>query len=278
MGRVLRRVAVEGAWQEGGVVTSALGLEDKVVVITGGSQGVGRGCAMQFARAGAHVAVAARGTVQAEEVAVSVRSLGRQALTIQADVTRDADIARVVSETLDRFGRLDVAINNVGGRRGEPEGTLLESGPEYWRKTLELNLYTTLACSQAFARAMIKSQSGGVIINIGSVAGFRASPGLAPYGAGKAGLVQLTKTLALELAPHAIRVAAVAPGMVDTESLREYLSEQDLAERSKRIPAGRIATPEDIGKVVVLMASDLGSWIYGQTLIADGGESLSQAE
>jgi len=113
-------------------------------------------------------------------------------------------------------------------------------------------------------------------VNVGSVAGYKASPGLAPYGAATAARVQLTKTLALELAPHGIRVTAVAPGMADTESLREFLSDEDLAVRAKRIPAGRIAAPEDIGKVVVLLASDLAGWVYGRTLIADGGELLSQ--
>jgi len=204
-----------------------------------------------------------------------VRELGREAHAIQADATRDEDIARAVAETLARFGRIDVAVNNVGGRRGEPEGKLLESGPDYWRETLELNLYSVLACSQAFARTMIERQSPGVIVNIGSVAGFKASPGLAPYGAAKAGLVQLTKTLALELAPHHIRVNAVAPGMVDTESLREYLDDAALRERAKQIPAARIAQPEDIGRVVVLLASGLAGWVTGQTLIADGGELLA---
>jgi NAD(P)-dependent dehydrogenase (short-subunit alcohol dehydrogenase family) len=122
---------------------------------------------------------------------------------------------------------------------------------------------------------MIERESPGVIVNIGSVAGFKASPGLAPYGAAKAALVQLTKTLGLELAPQRIRVNAVAPGMVDTDSLREYLDEAALAERAQQVPARRIAKPEDIGKVVVLMASDLASWVTGQTLVADGGELLA---
>jgi len=256
-------------------MASALGLEDKIVVVTGASQGVGHGCATEFARAGADVAVIARGLERAEAAANDVRALGRQAHAIQADVTRDEDIARAVSEVLDRFGRIDVIVNNVGGRRGEPEGTLLDSGPEYWRQTIELNLYSVLACSKAVARTMIDRSLPGVIINIGSVAGFKATPGLAPYGAGKAALAQLTKTLGVELAPHRIRVNSVAPGMVDTDSLREFLDDAALAERARQVPAGRIAKPEDIGKVVVLLASDMAGWVTGQTLIADGGEILA---
>lgn len=253
---------------------SGLGLEGRVVLITGGSQGVGHGCALEFARAGARVAVVARGPERAAAVAESIRARGGSALAIQGDVTREDDPARAVDETVAHFGGLDILVNNVGGRSGEPEGRLLDAGPDHWRRTLELNLCTVLACSQAFARAQIAREANGAIVNVGSVAGFKASPGLAPYGAAKAGLVQLTKTLALELAPHRIRVNAVAPGMVDTDSLRAYLDEAALAERAQQIPAGRIAKPEDIGRVVVLLASDLAAWVTGQTLIADGGELL----
>lgn len=256
-------------------MASALGLVDKVALVTGGSQGVGQGCAMELARAGAHVAVVARGVERAERVAESVRALGRKAHAIRADVTQGEDVTRAVAEAVDRFGGVDVLVNNVGGRRGEPEGKLLDSGPESWRETLDVNLYPVFACSQAFTRQAIERDRSGVIVNVGSVAGFKASPGLAPYGAAKAALVQLTKTLALELAPHGIRVNAVAPGMVDTESLRAYLDEAALGERAKQLPAGRIALPEDVGKVVVLLASDLAAWVTGQTLIADGGELLA---
>ena len=253
---------------------SMLGLKDKVVVITGASQGVGRGCAVQFARAGARVAVVARGLERAEEAAAEVRGLGVDALAIQADVTVQQDVDRMVAETLERFGQIDVAINNVGGRRGKPEGSLLESGPDYWRQTLELNLLTVLTCTRAFADAMISGGHGGVVVNVASVAGYKASPNLAPYGASKAGLVQLTKTLALELASHQIRVVGLSPGMVDTDSLREFMDDSMLAARGRSVPAGRVAMPDDLGKAAVLLASDLAGWVYGDTLVCDGGEIL----
>ena len=255
---------------------SILGLENKVVVVTGSSQGVGLGCARQFAIAGADVVLVARRGEPLKAAAEEIRALGRQVLTVTADVTREADIETMVESSMERFGRIDVAVNNVGGRRGKPEGGLLDSGAEYWRKTLDVNLMTVLTCSQAFARAMISKQTPGVIVNVASVAGYKASPNLAPYGAAKAGLVQLTKTLAVELAPHDIRVTGVAPGATDTDSLREWLDDEAIAERGKHMPAGRIGTPDDLGRVVVMLASNLGAWVYGSTLIADGGELVAE--
>lgn len=255
---------------------SILGLQDKVVVVTGSSQGVGLGCARQFARVGTDVVLVGRREKPLETAAEELRGLGREVLTVQADVTVDADIERMVDAAMERFGRIDVAVNNVGGRRGKPEGALLDSGPEYWRKTLDVNLYSVLACTQAFARAMISTGTSGSIVNVASVTGYKATPRLAPYGAAKAGLIQLTKTLALELAPHGIRVTGVAPGMVDTDSLREFLDDAAIAERAQHLPAGRVGMPDDLGRAVVMMASDLGSWVYGSTLIADGGELIAE--
>jgi NAD(P)-dependent dehydrogenase (short-subunit alcohol dehydrogenase family) len=254
---------------------SVLGLENKVVVVTGSSQGVGLGCARQFARVGAHVVLVGRRSDRLEAAAREIRELGREVLAVTGDVTLDEDIENLVSAAMERFNRIDVWVNNVGGRQGKPDGAFLESGPEYWRQTLDLNLQSVLACTQAFARTAISTGTPGTVVNIASVAAYKASPHLAPYGAAKAALIQLTKTLALELAPHGIRVMGVAPGMVDTDSLREWLDDEALAARAKRLPAGRIATPDDLGRVVVMMASDLGAWVYGSTLVADGGELIA---
>ena len=254
--------------------SSVLGLEGKVAVVTGASQGVGLGCARQLARAGADVVITARRAAPLEQAAEALRRSGREVLAVVGDAEDPGDVAKLVEATRRRFGRADVLVNNVGGRRGEPEGTLLESGPDYWRGTLERSLISVLTCTQAFARLMLETKRPGVVVNVASVGAYRASPRLVPYGAAKAGLIQATRTLARELAPHGIRVCGVAPGMVDTDSLRAWLDAEQLAERGRRLPAGRIGTPDDIGRVVLMLASDLGAWIYGATLVADGGELL----
>jgi 3-oxoacyl-[acyl-carrier protein] reductase len=219
--------------------------------------------------------VVARGLERAEAVAEEVRGLGREALALQADVTVKTEMDSVVASTLERFGRVDVGINNVGGRAGKPEGLLLDSSPDYWHRTTELSLYSAFYGCHAFARAMVDRGTRGVILNIASTTAYKANPALAPYAAAKAGVIQLTKSLARELAPHGIRVAGIAPGMVNTDSLREFMSPEMIEERGQSVPAGRIAGPDDLGKVAVLMASDLAGWVYGQTLIADGGETLA---
>jgi 2-deoxy-D-gluconate 3-dehydrogenase len=253
---------------------SILGLEGKVAIITGASQGVGLGCARQFVKVGADVVITGRRAEPLERAAAALRSFGREVVTVVGDAEDPTDVAEVIEATRKRFGHADILVNNVGGRRGKPEGSLLDSGPDYWRGTLERNLVSVFTCTQAFARFLIETKRPGVVINVASVAAFHASPRLAPYGASKAGLVQATSTLALELAPHGIRVCGVAPGMVDTDSLREWLDDEKIAARGRRLPAGRIGLPDDLGKAVLMMASDLGGWIYGATLVADGGELL----
>ena len=187
--------------------------------------------------------------------------------------------------TLERFGRLDVGVNNAGRTARPPAGsatpifhepTSLEAGLDYWNDMLEVGLTSVFLGSRGFARAMAEREIRGSIINVSGHAGMRASVGLAPYGAAKAGVIHLTKTLGAELAPHGIRVNSVAPGATDTRALRGYFStEERRARAAAAIPMGRIGTPEDIAKVVVLLASDLAGWVTGQTLSADGGQSIA---
>jgi 3-oxoacyl-[acyl-carrier protein] reductase len=266
---------------------SQLGLEEKVAVITGSANGIGRASALELARAGTHVVVSdlTGERAESEKVADQVRSLGGEALVVDADVSRERDVESLVQQALERFGRIDVGVNNAG-RTGRPpagEGarrfhspTSLEAGLDYWNEMLEVGLTSVYLGSRAFARSMVEREIRGSIINISGHAGMRASVGLAPYGAAKAGVIHLTKTLGAELAPHGIRVNSVAPGATDTRALRGYFATPERRARAAAgVPMGRIGTPEDIAKVVVLLASDLAGWVTGQTLSADGGQSIA---
>jgi len=267
---------------------SMLGLEDKVAVITGAANGIGRACALQFARAGADVVIAdlEGERSSAERVAEEVRAAGREAEVVVADVCREEDVERMVEAALARFGRIDAGVNNAawaGGKAPSVTGkplfhppSSLEVGLPHWNAMLELSLTSVYLCSRAFARAMVEREIRGSIVSISGHAGMRASVGLAPYGAAKAGVIHLTKTLGAELAHHGIRVNCVAPGATDTRAMRDYYTtpeRRDLA--AAEVPMGRIGTPDDIAKAVVFMASDLAGWVTGQNLSADGGQSIN---
>ena len=265
-----------------------LGLEDKVAVITGAANGIGRACALQFARAGSHVVIAdlEQERSSAEGVADEVRAAGREAEVVVADVCREQDVERMVESALARFGRVDTGVNNAAWAGGSPPSlwdepifhrpTSLEAGLDHWNAMLELSLTSVYLCSRAFARAMVEREIRGSIVSISGHAGTRASVGLAPYGAAKAGVIHLTKTLGAELAPHGIRVNCVAPGATDTRATRNYYTTPERrALAAAEVPMGRIGTPDDIARAVVFMASDLASWVTGQNLSADGGQSIN---
>jgi 3-oxoacyl-[acyl-carrier protein] reductase len=266
---------------------SQLGLEEKVAVVTGSANGIGRACALELARSGARIVVSDLPGERAasEQVASEVRSLGTEALVVDADVSLEHDVDALVAAALERFERIDVGVNNAG-RTGRPPAahaaplfsapTSLEAGLDYWNEMLEVGLTSVYLCSRGFARAMVEREIRGSIISISGHAGMRASVGLAPYGAAKAGVIHLTKTLGAELAPHGIRVNSVAPGATDTRALRGYFATPERRARAAAaVPMGRIGTPEDIARVVVLLASDLAGWVTGQTLSADGGQSIA---
>ena len=187
----------------------------------------------------------------------------------------DADIRDFSEELADRamaeFGRLDVWVNNVGGSDEKTVRDLVETPDEIWRAQLELNLTSAFQGAKAAAQRMT---DGGVIVNISSGAGTRGSPRTGPYAAAKAGMINLTQTLALELAPRGIRVNAVSPGPVATEAFLEVLGVSDrLDELEATIPLGRLGTPDDIAAAVVFMASPAASWVTGQNLLVAGGRT-----
>jgi 7-alpha-hydroxysteroid dehydrogenase len=249
-------------------------LAGRVAVVTGGGRGIGEGIALGLAEAGADVVVAARRTNEIEAVAERVRSLGRRALAVTTDVMKIDQIQALARDALDRMGRLDIWVSNAGGADDRVPRTFLEMPERQWDFQLNLNLKAVWTGAQAAARIM-KDQGGGAIVNISSSAAGNAAPHNGPYAVAKSGVNNLTQTLAVELAPHNIRVNGVSPGPIPTEVFLEFtkLKPEDVPQLGKRlgIPLGRVGTPEDIAPAVVYLVSDASSWMTGQTIVIRGG-------
>ena len=248
--------------------------DGRVVIVTGAERGIGRGIADAFAARGATVVIGhARGersALDAASAAEEVRRLGADAHVIAADVRREADVASLVRGTEQRFGRVDVLVNNAGIY---PRALVADMALQTFDDTVAVNLRGTFLCCRAVLPGMIARRSGR-IINISSAAAFAPRSRGAHYAATKAGIVGFTRALALEVAPHGITVNAVAPGIVDTEQSREELDDDDLIQLARTIPVGRIGTPEDIAGAVLYFASDLASYVTGQTLLVNGGRLM----
>jgi 7-alpha-hydroxysteroid dehydrogenase len=244
-------------------------LDGKVAVVTGSGQGIGRGIAWALADAGADVVVNARREGDLRETAAGVVDRGRRALIVQGDIRNFSE--DLAERTMTEFGRLDVWINNVGGSDDKTVRELIDTPDDVFRSQLELNLTSAFQGCKAAAHRMV---DGGVIINISSGAGTRGSPRTGPYAAAKAGLNNMTQTLALELAPRGIRVNAVSPGPVVTEAFREVLGVSDqIDELARTIPLGRTGTPDDIAAAVLYLASPAASWVTGEHLLVAGGRT-----
>ena len=244
-------------------------IDDHVAVVTGSGLGIGRAIAWGLADAGCDVVVNARRRSSLEETAEGVVARGRRALIAEGDIRDFSET--LAARTMDEFGRLDVWVNNVGGSDEKTVRELVDTPDETWRGQLELNLTSAFQGAKAAAARMAP---GGVIVNIASGAGTRGSPRTGPYAAAKAGMINLTQTLALELAPRQIRVNAVSPGPVATEAFLEVLGVSDqLQQLEATIPLGRLGTPDDIATAVVFMASPAASWITGQHLLVAGGRT-----
>ena len=247
-------------------------LDGKVAVVTGGGRGIGRGIALALADCGADVAVVARRLNDVETVAGEIEERGRRGLGLSADVMDFDSIPKVLDRVVDEFGGLDIMVNNAGGNLDRKMYSLPDISLEKFDEQLTLNMKTKWWGSQQAAKRM---QNGGRIINIISIAAHKPSPGFGVYSAANMGMISMTRTLAVELAPKGITVNCIAPGVIVTEMLVETMnvSEQDAqAAFSQQIPLGRTGTPEDCAAAAVFFASPAAEWTTGQFIDVAGGQ------
>jgi 3-oxoacyl-[acyl-carrier protein] reductase len=244
-------------------------LKGRVALVTGASSGLG----VQFARAlsdnGAAVALVARRADRLKSLKNEIEGKGGRAVAIEADVTDHAAVVRAFDAAEKAFGTVTILVNNAGIAHG---GRAVEMPPEEWRKVLSTNLDAVFFWAQEAARRLLAAKKQGAIVNIASVLGLAVSKGAVAYATAKAGVVQVTKALAVELAFKGVRVNAIAPGWFVTEMNDEYLNGEAGAAIKREIPMGRFGNPGDLDGALLLLVSDAGSYITGATVVVDGGQ------
>lgn len=240
-------------------------LRDKVAIVTGASRGIGRATALALASEGANVVVNyASSQASADKVVAEITAMGSQAIALPADVSKADQVDRLVNAVMEKWGRVDVLVNNAGITR---DTLLLRMKPEEWQAVIDLNLTGVFLCTRAVSKIMLKQRSGR-IINITSVAGQMGNPGQANYSAAKAGVIGFTKTVAKELASRGITVNAVAPGFIATDMTSDLNAEEIL----KFIPLNRYGQPEEVAGMIRFLAADpAAAYITGQVMNVDGG-------
>ena len=245
-------------------------LDQRVAIITGGGTGIGRSIALEFAKEGADVVISSRNMANLKKVVEEIKSLGGHSLAIAADVSVAQQVCNMVKQTVDKFGRIDILVNNAGIARS---AMLLEMTEQDWDDVLDINLKGVFLCTQAAAKYMIE-QRYGKIINISSIAGRGWNrPGRANYCVSKAGVIQLTKSAALELGPCGINVNAIAPGAILTPMIPPEQAKQFVEDREKVAVLGRIGTTQEVAHLALFLASDDSSFICGETIAIDGGRT-----
>ena len=244
-------------------------LRDRVAIVTGAGAGNGRGIALRFAEEGARIVAADLDLAAARGTADLVAERGGEAVAVHADVSRRAQVASLVDAATERFGGVHILVNNAGVETLIP---LLDLEEEEWDRVIDTNLKGAFLCAQIAARAMVAAKTPGAIVNIASINAKIALAGQAHYTSSKGGLIMLTKSMALDLAPHGIRVNAIGPGVIETR-----MTERSLADPERRamllskVPLGRVGQPRDVANAALFLASDEASYITGTTLYVDGG-------
>ncbi|WP_216829853.1 SDR family NAD(P)-dependent oxidoreductase [Alkalihalobacterium elongatum] len=240
----------------------------KVIVITGGSRGIGAQMVRDFASKGANVVISSRNQYVCEELAEEVRQYGVKALAVACDVGNLDDIRGLFEKTIKEFNRIDVLINNAGANVTKPATEVTE---EDWDMIYDVNIKGLFFCSQEAAKIMIE-QNHGKIINISSVGGVKPYKRIAPYTASKAAVIHLTKSLAAEWAKNGILVNSIAPGLISTEINKAEMENKQWVERAvKAIPLRRLGDPTDISSIALYLVSDAANYVTGQTFFIDGG-------
>lgn len=246
-----------------------MSLSGKVAIITGAARGIGRACAERFAREGAKVVVADIDQARGQETAAAISEGGSETLFVACDVGDSVQVSGLITASVDAFGALDVLVNSAGILHNSD---FLDVTEEDFDHVLRVNLKGPLLVGQAVARQLIDQGRGGAIVNLSSVGAVLAAPFQAAYNVSKGGVAQLTRVMALSLAPHGIRVNAVGPGTIGTDMTNDFL--EDVALRRQilsRTPLGRVGDPAEVAAVVVFLASEEASYITGQTVYCDGG-------
>lgn len=251
-------------------------LSGKTAFITGGGTGIGRACALLFAREGAKVAIAARRTDKLDAVAQEIIAEGYEALALECDVTKKTSVEKALRATEERFGALNVIVNNAGALH---VGSAEETSEEDWNRVMATNLTGTFLVSQA-AVPVLRRAGGGSIINIGSYLGLVGLKNRAAYCASKGGVTLLTKAMALDHAPEKIRVNCICPALVETEMALSGMARMPdpVAYRKLResqIPLGRAGKPEEVAQLAVFLASDESAWMTGNAIALDGGSTAA---
>ena len=244
-------------------------MDSRVVIVTGGGSGIGEAIAVAFAQAGAKVVVTGRHAETLDAVVGRIKDFGGDAMASVGDVSDPSVAARVVDETVEAFGGLDVVVNNAGMQKEQP---FLDVTYDDWRQQLGIDLDGAFLMAQAGCRRMVKT-GGGVVVNISSVHEHQPRPGYVAYCTAKAGMGMLTKVIAREMASMGIRALAVAPGAIATPIQGEQSDEEKKAQAAG-IPAGRVAQPEEVADLVVFLASGRAGYVSGTTVVIDGALEL----